>query len=208
MPRRRRHPQPAEDGPDPDMVLNPGQPEFTVVNLPTTLRVPKHRFAFRVTPPVHARPHRGRVRRPAGRLLRFRRRRADRPRVALRHHERLAGRHLPHERPHDRVVHAVQRAAVRAAEPSPSTRWRRSRAPTTSTTTTRRSRRVRACARPRSVPWCRGSCGKIAAINATLRVGEQHEPVAQANWSTTTTRSFSASAAASACARPSTSWPR
>jgi hypothetical protein len=32
-----------------DMTLNPGQPEFTVVNLPTTLRVPKHRFAFRVT---------------------------------------------------------------------------------------------------------------------------------------------------------------
>ena len=41
--------QPAEEGPDPDMVLNPGQPEFTVVNLPTTLRVPKHRFAFRVS---------------------------------------------------------------------------------------------------------------------------------------------------------------
>jgi hypothetical protein len=41
--------QPADEGPDPDMVLNPAQPEFTIVNLPTTLRLPKHRFAFRVS---------------------------------------------------------------------------------------------------------------------------------------------------------------
>lgn len=32
-----------------DMVLIPAQPEFTLVNLPTTLRVPKGRFAFRVS---------------------------------------------------------------------------------------------------------------------------------------------------------------
>lgn len=32
-----------------DMVLQPGQPEFTVVNLPTTLRMPAGRFAFRVS---------------------------------------------------------------------------------------------------------------------------------------------------------------
>lgn len=32
-----------------DMVLDPAQPEFTVVNLPTTLRVPDGKFAFRVT---------------------------------------------------------------------------------------------------------------------------------------------------------------
>jgi hypothetical protein len=32
-----------------DMVLQPGQPEFTVVNLPTTLRLPARRFAFRVS---------------------------------------------------------------------------------------------------------------------------------------------------------------
>ena len=37
-----------QDGPD-DMVLHPGQPEFTVVNLPTTLRVPGGKLAFRVT---------------------------------------------------------------------------------------------------------------------------------------------------------------
>ncbi len=40
---------PVEEGPNPDMVLNPAQPEFTVVNLPTTLRLPAHRFAFRVS---------------------------------------------------------------------------------------------------------------------------------------------------------------
>ncbi len=31
------------------MTLNPGQPEFTIVNLPTTLAMPKGKFAFRVT---------------------------------------------------------------------------------------------------------------------------------------------------------------
>lgn len=40
---------PPDDQPDPDRALNPGQPEYTVVNLPTTLRVPKGAFAFRVT---------------------------------------------------------------------------------------------------------------------------------------------------------------
>ena len=38
-----------EDSTPADMTLMPAQPEFTVVNLPTTLRVPKNRFAFRVT---------------------------------------------------------------------------------------------------------------------------------------------------------------
>lgn len=39
----------SEAAADDDMVLDPAQPEFTIVNLPTTLRVPKHRFAFRVS---------------------------------------------------------------------------------------------------------------------------------------------------------------
>ena len=39
----------AEDASPADMTLIPGQPEFTVVNLPTTLRVPRNRFAFRVS---------------------------------------------------------------------------------------------------------------------------------------------------------------
>jgi hypothetical protein len=34
---------------DPDRDPNPSQPDFTLVNLPTTLRVPKHSSAFRVT---------------------------------------------------------------------------------------------------------------------------------------------------------------
>lgn len=37
-----------EEQPD-DLVLDPAHPEFTVVNLPTTLRLPRGRFAFRVT---------------------------------------------------------------------------------------------------------------------------------------------------------------
>jgi hypothetical protein len=41
--------QAQDEGTDPDMVLKPAQPEFTIVNLPTTLRVPKHKLAFRVT---------------------------------------------------------------------------------------------------------------------------------------------------------------
>lgn len=34
---------------DPDMDPNPAQPDFTVVALPTTLRLPRHKSAFRVT---------------------------------------------------------------------------------------------------------------------------------------------------------------
>jgi hypothetical protein len=34
---------------DPDLDPNPAQPDFTVVNLPTTLRLPRHKSAFRVT---------------------------------------------------------------------------------------------------------------------------------------------------------------
>lgn len=34
---------------DPDLDTNPAQPDFTLVNLPTTLRVPRHKSAFRVT---------------------------------------------------------------------------------------------------------------------------------------------------------------
>jgi hypothetical protein len=34
---------------DPDLDPNPAQPDFTLVNLPTTLRLPRHKSAFRVT---------------------------------------------------------------------------------------------------------------------------------------------------------------
>jgi Membrane bound beta barrel domain (DUF5777) len=34
---------------DPDLDPNPAQPDFTVVNLPTSLRLPRHKSAFRVT---------------------------------------------------------------------------------------------------------------------------------------------------------------
>jgi len=39
-------PQPAADD---DMELQPAQPDFSVINLPTTLRLPSHSLAFRVT---------------------------------------------------------------------------------------------------------------------------------------------------------------
>ena len=35
--------------PDPDRIVNPARPDFTLVSLPTTLRVPRHKAAFRVT---------------------------------------------------------------------------------------------------------------------------------------------------------------
>src|SRR5688572_31049509 len=41
-------PPPAVDD-DPDRDPNPTQPDFTLVNLPTTLRVPRFKSAFRVT---------------------------------------------------------------------------------------------------------------------------------------------------------------
>ena len=34
---------------DPDRNVNLSQPDFTIVTLPTTLRLPRHRSAFRVT---------------------------------------------------------------------------------------------------------------------------------------------------------------
>ncbi len=40
---------PVQDEVDEDRVLNPAQPEYTIVNLPTTLRLPRNGFAFRVT---------------------------------------------------------------------------------------------------------------------------------------------------------------
>ena len=40
--------QPAPED-DPDLDPNPAQPDFTVINLPTTLRLPRHKSGFRVT---------------------------------------------------------------------------------------------------------------------------------------------------------------
>jgi hypothetical protein len=39
----------ADQEDDPDLDPNPAQPDFTIVNLPTTLRLPRHKSAFRVT---------------------------------------------------------------------------------------------------------------------------------------------------------------
>jgi hypothetical protein len=40
---------PAPDASDPDARIDPLQPDFNLVALPTTLRMPRHKFAFRVT---------------------------------------------------------------------------------------------------------------------------------------------------------------
>lgn len=42
-------PAPAEDIDDPDEDVNLAQPDFTLATLPTSLRLPRHRSAFRVT---------------------------------------------------------------------------------------------------------------------------------------------------------------
>ncbi len=39
----------AEQDDDPDTEVNRAQPDFTIVGLPTTLRVPRHKSAFRIT---------------------------------------------------------------------------------------------------------------------------------------------------------------
>ncbi|BCS31091.1 hypothetical protein TBR22_A02910 [Luteitalea sp. TBR-22] len=38
-----------DDEDDPDLDVNPAQPDFTIVGLPTSLRMPRGKFAFRVT---------------------------------------------------------------------------------------------------------------------------------------------------------------
>src|SRR5688572_27927434 len=40
---------PAQAQDDPDLDLNVSQPDFTIITLPTTLRVPRFKSAFRVT---------------------------------------------------------------------------------------------------------------------------------------------------------------
>jgi hypothetical protein len=42
-------PAPAQEDDDPDRDINRAQPDFTLVALPTTLRVPRHRSSFRIT---------------------------------------------------------------------------------------------------------------------------------------------------------------
>jgi Membrane bound beta barrel domain (DUF5777) len=42
-------PPPAQDEPDPDRSLNFAQPDFNLAGLPTSLRLPRYRSAFRVT---------------------------------------------------------------------------------------------------------------------------------------------------------------
>jgi hypothetical protein len=42
-------PPPATQDDDPDRDVNLSQPDFTLAALPTTLRVPRHRSAFRIT---------------------------------------------------------------------------------------------------------------------------------------------------------------
>jgi hypothetical protein len=39
----------AQEEDDPDLDPNPAQPDFTLINLPTTLRLPRYKSAFRVT---------------------------------------------------------------------------------------------------------------------------------------------------------------
>jgi len=39
----------AQSQPDPDRVLNPAQPDVTLVNLPTSMRIPLHRGSFRLS---------------------------------------------------------------------------------------------------------------------------------------------------------------
>lgn len=47
-----QQPQPVQDAPQPtvsDRVVNPAQPDFTIIGLPTTLRIPRFGSSFRVT---------------------------------------------------------------------------------------------------------------------------------------------------------------
>ena len=93
---------------DPDLDVNFAQPDFTLVALPTTLRVPRHKSAFRVTHRFTPSAGRGRFRQPRRGSVRPRQRRADRPRVSIRPHARHADRLPPHVDSHDRVLRAAR----------------------------------------------------------------------------------------------------
>ena len=88
--------QTPDRGEDPDLEVNVAQPDFILATLPTNLRLPKGKFAFRITHrfarPLSQGDFGGLRRRP----LRIRLGRADRTRAALRPVPRRAGRHQPH----------------------------------------------------------------------------------------------------------------
>ena len=144
-------------------------PTSRIVNLPTTLRLPRYKSSFRVTHRFTRPLGAGRLRRPARGLLRLRRRRADRPRIPLRHHERHAGRHSPHQRPDDPVLRAV-RACKPQSESfrSASTPTRPSTAPTTSATAIRR----------RSAWSSRATWAARRGLRAA-DLDQQHQPAAE-----------------------------
>ena len=107
-------PAPAPED-DPDRDPNRNQPDFTIVNLPTTLRVPRFKSAFRVT---------HRFGRPLG-AGDFGDLASDMfgldsgAQIGLEYRFGVirggADRHPPHEQQDDRVLRAVQRAGAAQA---------------------------------------------------------------------------------------------
>ena len=136
--------------------MNLAQPDFNLAALPTNLRLPKGKFAFRIT---------HRFARPLGegdfgdlrrRLLRIRLGRADRSRAALRPVPGRAGRHQPDLGSHHPVLQPVRTSRASNRSRSASGRGAASTAPTTSATATRR----------RSAWSCRASSGRYGAVYA------------------------------------------
>ena len=99
---------PAPEEEDPDLEVNVSQPDFNLAALPTNLRLPKGKFAFRVTHRFSRPLGEGRLQRPARRLLRLRLGRADRARAALRAVSGRAGGHQPHLRSDHPVLQPVR----------------------------------------------------------------------------------------------------
>ena len=198
-PRRRTAATPPAQQDDPDRDINLAQPDFTLAALPTTLRLPRYKSAFRMTHrfgrPLGAGDF-GDLRRGS---VRARQWRGHRPRIPLRPLPRRAGRHPSHV---ERQDHSVLRP-VRHQEPARRLPDRLRRLASIEGTNNFKDSYspglgVAALARNR-----RARGGLRRAV-----LGEQHATRNPKSSSTTTTRSSSASARACASVRPSICWSK
>jgi hypothetical protein len=89
--------KPSAGAPDEDVRINPAEPDFTLISLPTPLRVPRYKSAFRVTHRF-AQPLNANAGDVASNLFGLDSWAPDRARVSVRHRTKRRDRHPSHER--------------------------------------------------------------------------------------------------------------
>ena len=93
------------------------EPDFTTVNLPTTLRLPQVQKLVPDHPPFRADSERPEFREAGRRSVRPGQRRADRPRIPVRVDARASSGHLPQQHQDDSVLRPVRRDEAERVRP-------------------------------------------------------------------------------------------